>query len=148
MKKAIMSILMVLTVAMVGFPQEKADVEKEKAAIKQAALDYIEGWYEGNAQRMERALHPDLVKREVNTMPTGKDVLFSVSASNMVEFTRAGGGSETPKEKQKNEVIILDVYQNIATAKAISADYVDYLHLAKINRQWKIVNVLWGRKQE
>lgn len=148
MKKVILGILLALTVTMAGFTQEKVSAEKEEPAIRQAALDYIEGWYEGNAERMERALHPDLVKREVNRLPTGKDILSSVSASNMVEFTRAGGGAETPKEEQKNQVIILGMYQNIATAKAISADYIDYLHLAKIDGQWKIVNVLWGRRRE
>jgi hypothetical protein len=35
------------------------------AAIRQAAVDYIEGWYTGDADRMERALHPDLAKRRV-----------------------------------------------------------------------------------
>lgn len=148
MKRAILGILLALAVALAGFAQEKAAGDEEEPAIRQAALDYIEGWYEGNAERMQRALHPDLVKRQVMTLPTGKDILRSVSASNMVEFTRAGGGSETPKEEQKNEVVILERYQNIATAKTISADYVDYLHLAKIDGQWKIVNVLWGRRQK
>ncbi len=32
----------------------------DREAITATALDYAEGWYEGNAERMERALHPDL----------------------------------------------------------------------------------------
>jgi len=43
--------------------QDKPDVEKDKAAVKQAAHDYAEGYCEGSAERMERALHPLLVKR-------------------------------------------------------------------------------------
>ena len=43
--------------------------ESDLAAIKQTALDYIEGWYEGSAERMERALHPELAKRIVITDP-------------------------------------------------------------------------------
>ena len=39
----------------------------DTAAIRAAALDYIEGWYAGNAGRMERAVHPDLAKRIMNT---------------------------------------------------------------------------------
>ena len=39
----------------------------DTGAIKATARDYIEGWYEGNAERMERAVHPDLAKRIVNT---------------------------------------------------------------------------------
>jgi Putative lumazine-binding len=35
----------------------------EEAGVRAAVLDYVEGWFDGNAERMERALHPDLVKR-------------------------------------------------------------------------------------
>src|SRR5688572_9052158 len=44
-----------------------AQAAPDSAAIRAAALDYIEGWYEGNTERMERALHPELAKRIVNT---------------------------------------------------------------------------------
>jgi hypothetical protein len=39
-------------------------------------------------------------------------------------------------------VTVLDASGGIATAKAVSADYIDYAHLVKIDGQWKIVNVL------
>jgi len=51
-------------------------------------------------------------------------------------------------EKLKNEIIILDVYKNTASVKAISAQYIDYVHLAKYNGKWKIVNVLWELNKE
>ncbi len=35
----------------------------EAQAIRQVALDYVEGWYEADVERMQRALHADLVKR-------------------------------------------------------------------------------------
>jgi hypothetical protein len=44
----------------------------EEAAIRATALDYVEGWYTGDAARMERALHPELAKRIVNTNPQNK----------------------------------------------------------------------------
>ena len=47
--------------------QANAQSTSDTELIKQAALDYIEGWYEGNAERMERALHPELAKRLVST---------------------------------------------------------------------------------
>jgi hypothetical protein len=34
-----------------------------EAEIVACALDYYEGWFDGDAARMERALHPELVKR-------------------------------------------------------------------------------------
>ena len=37
--------------------------EADLAAIEHTALDYIEGFYAGDASRVERALHPELAKR-------------------------------------------------------------------------------------
>lgn len=36
----------------------QAQTAADSAAIRTAALDYIEGWYDGDAARMERSLHP------------------------------------------------------------------------------------------
>jgi hypothetical protein len=131
---------------LVGFPagaQQKSALEQDKAGIERAALDYIAGWYEGNVERMERALHPDLVKRSLFALPTGREVTDSLTKKSMVEMTRAGGGSRKPKEVRKYEVVILDVYGTIASAKTISGEFVDYLHLVKTEGEWKIINVLW-----
>ncbi len=119
--------------------------ETDKAAIKQTALDYIEGWYEGNAERMERALHPDLAKRIVMTKD-GRSRLEQMSAMSLVQGTRKGFGKNTPKEKQQKDVTILDVYENAASVKVVASDWIDYLHIAKFNGQWVIVNVLWELK--
>jgi hypothetical protein len=118
------------------------------AAIRQAALDYIEGWYEGNAERMERALHPELAKRIVRTNKEGASQLGQMSAMSLVLGTRRGGGKNTPKEKQQKDVTILDVFENAASVKVVASDWVDYLHLAKSNGRWVIVNVLWELKPE
>ncbi len=45
---------------------------------------------------MERALHPDLVKRVPMPLPTGKEVLNVASKYTMVEATRAGAGTKSP----------------------------------------------------
>ena len=41
---------------------------------------------------------------------------------------------------------ILDIFGNAASAKAIMADWIDYLQLAKVDGRWVIVNVLWEKK--
>ena len=120
--------------------------EADKAAIKQTALDYIEGWYEGDAERMERALHPELAKRIVRTNPQGQSRLDQMSAMSLVQGTRRAYGKQTPKEKQQKDVTILDVFENAACAKVVAADWVDYLQLARWNGHWVIVNVLWELK--
>jgi hypothetical protein len=121
----------------------------DAAAIKQTALDYIEGYYEGNAERMERALHPELAKRIVRTDPkTGRSGLGQMSAMSLVQGTRNGGGKDTPKEQQQKDVTILDVYENAASVKVVASGWVDYMHMAKWNGRWVIVNVLWELKPQ
>jgi hypothetical protein len=126
--------------------QSTTTSEADKAAIKQTALDYIEGWYEGDAERMERALHPELAKRIVRSNPQGQSRLDQMSAMSLVMGTRRGGGKQTPKEKQQKDVTILDVFENAACAKIVASDWVDYLQLARWNGRWVIVNVLWELK--
>lgn len=123
-------------------PQTPSDAD----LIKQTALDYIEGWYEGNAERMERALHPELAKRIVRRDDRGRYGLGQMSAMSLVQGTRMGGGKDTPKDKQQKDVTVLDIFGNAASAKVVASDWVDYLHLAKWNGRWVIVNVLWELK--
>lgn len=115
----------------------------DSAAIRQAALDYIEGYYQGDGARMERALHPELAKRIVRTGPNGRSQLGQMSAMTLVQGTRAGGGRDIPAAEQRADVRILDIYRNAASARIDAAGWVDYLHLARWNGRWVIVNVLW-----
>ena len=45
------------------------DAVTDRAAIEACVRDYIEGWYTGDAARMDRALHPELAKRGVLQSP-------------------------------------------------------------------------------
>jgi len=137
--------LFLLILAM-SYSHVQAQSPADAAAIKQTALDYIEGWYEGNAERMEKALHPELAKRIVRTNQEGRSRLDQMSAMTLVQGTRRGGGKDTPKEKQQKDVTILDVFENAASVKVVATDWIDYLHMAKFNGRWVIVNVLWELK--
>lgn len=115
------------------------------AAIRQTALDYIQGWYEGDAERMRRSLHPDLAKRAIlRDSQTGAERFSHLTHQRMVDKTEQGGGTEVPPEKRYYDVAILDVYGEIASARVESYQYIDYLHLARSEGRWVIVNVLWG----
>lgn len=65
--------------------------DADAAAIKETLLNYVEGWYEGNATRMQRALYPDLAKRIVRKNPkTGREYLEKITAKELT----AGTGTE------------------------------------------------------
>ena len=48
-----------------------------------------------------------------------------------------------PQYRRDVEVRILDVADNVASVKVLSEPFVDYLHLARIDGRWWIVNVLY-----
>jgi hypothetical protein len=126
-----------------------AQTPADSAAIRQAALDYIQGYYEGNAERMERALHPDLAKRIVRQDPQGRmDRLEQMSAMTLVQITRMMAQRPVPEEARRDEVRILDVFQNTSSVRVDASAWIDYLHLARWNGEWKIVNVLWEMRRE
>ena len=147
MKNVILTLSIFLFFSVLTVPAQTSASDADKEAIKQTALDYIEGWYEGNPERMERALHPDLAKRIVMTNPQGWSQLQQMSAMGLVQGVKRGGGKNTPKEKQQKDVTILDVFNNAACVKVVASDWIDYLHVAKWNGRWVIVNVLWELKQ-
>ncbi|HJR15766.1 MAG TPA: nuclear transport factor 2 family protein [Gemmatimonadales bacterium] len=137
--------LLLLSVVVSGTAMGQSS--SDSAAIRATALDYAEGWYEGNAERMARALHPELVKRiVVRDTATGRTMVQGMGASVLVNSTRRGYGKETPKERQQKDVTILDIFGNAASAKAVMADWIDYMQLARVDGRWLIVNVLWERK--
>lgn len=121
-----------------------AQTAADSAGIRQAALDYIEGYYTGDATRMERALHPDLAKRIVRTNPAnGRSALENMSAMTLVLVTRAMAQQPVPPAARRSDVTILDVFGSAASVRVDATQWVDYLHLGKLNGQWRIVNVLW-----
>ena len=145
MKWTLATLVLLTAVTGVAQPQSAAD----SAAIRATALDYVEGWYEGNPQRMARAVHPELVKRIVaSDTVTRQSVLQNMGATALVNGTRHGYGKSTPKERQQKDVAILDIFRNAASAKAVMAEWIDYMQLARFNGRWVIVNVLWEKKPE
>ena len=124
------------------FGQTDADRE----AIRRTALNYAEGWYEGNTDKMESSLHRDLAKRNIRTNDKGQSFLSPLSALGLVQGTRAGYGKSTPKEEQQKDVTILDILGNAASVKLEMRDWVDYMHIGRFNGKWVIINVLWEMK--
>lgn len=120
----------------------------DRQAILASAVDYIESWLDGDPERMARCLHPDLVKRSLAEhveAATGSDgcVLDSIGRAEMVAATAEGRGT---RYARPYDVAILDAFRDIATVRVLSSPYMDYLHLARCDDRWLLVNVLWQRR--
>jgi hypothetical protein len=111
----------------------------DEQAVKSTVLDYYEGWFEGDATRMERAVHPRLAKRA----PLSDGKLDEDTAETMIEATKAGRGTRHDPAKRPIEVDITEIYGPIASVVVHSKIYREYLHLVRAADGWKIVNALY-----
>jgi ketosteroid isomerase-like protein len=108
----------------------------DRELITQAVRDYFEGWYDGDVTRMERALHPDLVKRRAG------EQLGVTTKERMVELTRQGAGKPDGADRAL-DIEVEDVYEKIACVTVRSAVYHEYVQLVRTQAGWKIANALW-----
>lgn len=78
----------------------------------------MDGQLEGDPARVRRSLHPDLAKRAVRSKPDPDEALGlrRMSRDELVELTRQGA-LRTPREKWDRSVRVLDITENVASAR-------------------------------
>ena len=123
-----------------------AENAEEVAAIRSTALANIEAWYDGDADRMKASLHLKLAKRSLKGI-FGEPGLRHTSASDMIRFTQNCYGVGLRQQGQAIDVVVMDHCRSVASVKVISPHYHEYLHLAKIDGRWVIVNALYEKRQ-
>lgn len=121
-----------------------AQAEGDRAAVKQAVLDYVEAVYNVNPSQVERSVHPELVKRgffvkKGETAYSPGTMTFAQLIELSKNYNKSG---QLPKDVPK-EIVVFDVLDQTASAKLTAVWGVDYLHLAKYDGKWQIINILW-----
>ena len=117
----------------------------DSAAIRRAALDYVEGFYEGDSTKLVRSVNPDVQKSgyfipenstsyQVSRMPWAEFHAYA----NRVKARRSFAPATAPKD-----IAVFDVLDQTASAKLTAYWGVDYLLLAKRDGRWMITHVLW-----
>lgn len=109
----------------------------DEELITRAVYDYFEGWFDGDAARMDRALHPDLVKRS-----PGEEDMAIFTKERMVDLTARGEGKGEAADRRL-QVTIADVWDVIASVIVHSAPYREYIHMVRTPGGWKITNTLY-----
>jgi hypothetical protein len=143
MKRKIIPIAALMLTALASPAFSQTDTAADREAVLKAALDYMDGAMDGDVERLAGALHPELNKVRVLTLPqTGRQCLVSAGATRLTEVVRAQGAM-MPAEERNIEVKVFDTGDGLAAVLAVSAAFYDYAQLAKIDGEWKLVNVLW-----
>ncbi len=125
-------------------PASGGEASGEEAAVRAAVLDYVEGIYDVDPARIERSVHPELAKRgfgrrdmadPYREIPMTFEQLVKLAGS----YNEDG---DIPADAPK-EVVVYEILDQTASIKLVAEWGVDYMHLAKYDGRWKIVNVLW-----
>jgi hypothetical protein len=115
----------------------------EVAEVTRTVEDYFLGWFDGDPDRMRRALHPELAKRSHVSREGKPPVVRGVTAAQMIGWTTEGQGRETDPDKRRLEIVVDEIHGSIASARVDSVPYREYVHLARTPDGWRVVNTLW-----
>lgn len=118
--------------------QTRTPSSGDSLAVSDTVRNYIEAYYTGDAARMERTLHPHYLKHMIH----GDIPMREKTGSEMVREIRSQGVPDVPQQQRTETITVLDVSENIATAKLVTPGWVDYVTLLKSDGGWKILSVV------
>ena len=143
MKRIALLSLVGMIVGFTGHAQSPANAEKE--AVAAAAMDYLVALYQAKPELIARSVHTDLSKRGYYKKK-GETAFTSAPMSYQQLFDLAGSWNKDgkrPVATAPKEVVVYEVLNQTASAKVTALWGIDYMHLAKYDGKWKIVNILW-----
>ena len=111
-------------------------------AVRRTVLDYIEGIEEGDPTRIERSIHPDLKARGLLAAEDGAQSLIPLTFAELLELRHASRQKGKMPQAARTDMLIFDLGDRIASVKLTAWWGTDYLHLAKDQEHWMIVNLL------
>jgi hypothetical protein len=117
--------------------------DKEKAAVQAAALDYLEGIYNVQPERIERSVHPTLNKRGFYKKDASAPYVESPMTYEQLVKLAASWNKEGKRDTSVREITVLDMLDQTAVVKLKASWGIDYMFLGKFDGKWKITQILW-----
>ena len=138
--------LLVLGLSLVGYAaQAQSSAAADKEAVRAAAMDYLDALYQAKPDLIARSVHPTL--RKVGFMKRQGQTAYSESPMTYDQlFALAGSWNKDGKRPiatAPKEVAVYEVLNQTASVKVTALWGIDYMHLAKYDGKWKIINILW-----
>ncbi len=110
----------------------------DTSAVGATVTNYIDGYFKGDARRMEQTLHPHFLKHVIHAdVPMREE-----TGPEMMQDVRKDGPPDLPAASKTETVTVLDVAGDIASAKLVTPGWTDYMTLSKLNGEWKILSVV------
>ena len=138
MKAFLLGASLCLLLPVVTSAQQNKSASDDLSAVRATVRDYIEAYYTGDCRRMEQTPHPHYLKHVIH----GNIPMREKTGLQMVQDVRFEGPTNLPRAEQTEEISVLDVSGDIASAKLVTPHWVDYMTLSKADGEWKILSVV------
>ena len=125
---------------LISFSMSVSAQSSDREAIDQTLNYYLEGGTNNDFETLEKAFH------ETATMRYMADGYQDVNAIEFFKSRMKPG----PKQDRKTKIVSVDIAGHAASAR-LEIDYptftfIDYMHLLKIDDEWKVVSKIFYRK--
>lgn len=139
--KRIFSLLAFTLLVSPVFAQSGAE---QYPAVAQAVNYYLEGGTNNDFETLKKAFHETATMKFIANGEEYREV-------NAIEFFKKGM-KPGPKQNRKTRIVSVDIAGDAAFAK-LEIEYptftfVDYMHLLKVDDEWKIVSKIFYRQEK
>lgn len=117
--------------------------QSDAEGVERAVLDYVEAIEQAKPELIERSVHPELAKFGFRRLETGEFKVIPMTYERLVEASAEFKPMGYVPDDVEHSVEIFEVLDKTASAKLTAFWGIDYMHLAKYDGKWKIVQVLW-----
>ena len=121
---------------------------KDSAEIRKKSLGYLKA-----LQQLDPMLMDEVMNDSLNKVTIGydrnikKEIARATTRSQMIAFAEDWNKANNKFPPIPNDkVTILSIYDRIASVELVSDNWIEYLHLIKLNEKWEIVNLIWQHK--
>jgi hypothetical protein len=126
---------------------ENMERSKDYEAIEKAVLDYIEAAYLVDSTKIERNVHSNLAKLGFCGEDNGY-AEYLMTYQELVETVKTFNKDGHVPQDSFKRVTIFEVMDQTASVKLETVFGIEYIHLAKFEGKWLIVQVLWQTAAE
>ncbi|WP_172202069.1 nuclear transport factor 2 family protein [Niveibacterium sp. COAC-50] len=129
-------------------PLARANSAQDDDALRATLDAYVDGWYAGDAARLEAVTHPDLIRRKPALVGTsGAIQLEEIDQLGLLGAARSGIGRRAPEADRVRMTTEVLAQRGISAMAVVeTGGTFSYLQLVKNAGRWQVLNALWEPK--
>jgi len=138
MNRLLLAFGLLLGLSVLTYAQENDASGADAIAVRSTVTNYIEAYYDGDAKRMAETLHSHYLKHMIH----GDIPMREKTGAQMLAEVRKSGAPGLSASQKTEQVIVLDIAGDMASAKLVTPGWTDYMTLSKVDREWRILSVV------